>query len=462
MSRARRASRDDGQVSPTSTTAAGRGPLSPSSTTSSVSVPDRRLSDLTNYRRDLAAIDGSQGGGSRNASIGGSAGGGISLASTSSYAAPWMSMGGSVPSRGLPTSFYNDSSDSLSVASQLSPALPSSATFGGASASSASASAAPFHAGAPSAAAAGLAGPARPFAAPQPPLGPGAPHESPDAAYFSPDARRPSVASVTTTASSQGSKASVTRGGFRKLQGFFGEEFPGRDSSESSLPISLGKDQRSRSYSHTRPSHRDRNYSNATDPRDASPSSSRPRTPVPAPEVVPFLYQDNTVRAVHRLPVLPLAGFSPRSRASLPPGEATTLHAAQQLKRFCLVLPVPTPSGLQCALHQCCLPTVRRCGRCGRCSHPVPPARLRPPRLPSQRPPSPPARLSSHLSPGLTLITTGHCAVRRGARPRFHDRARPRTIRQHRKHNVTGAAQVLLVCAIRRRAPPGPPLPPPQ
>ncbi|OAQ91632.1 adenylate cyclase [Purpureocillium lilacinum] len=290
----RRASRDDGQVSPTSTTAAGRGPLSPSSTTSSVSVPDRRLSDLTNYRRDLAAIDGSQGGGSRNASIGGSAGGGISLASTSSYAAPWMSMGGSVPSRGLPTSFYNDSSDSLSVASQLSPALPSSATFGGASASSASASAAPFHAGAPSAAAAGLAGPARPFAAPQPPLGPGAPHESPDAAYFSPDARRPSVASVTTTASSQGSKASVTRGGFRKLQGFFGEEFPGRDSSESSLPISLGKDQRSRSYSHTRPSHRDRNYSNATDPRDASPSSSRPRTPVPAPEVVPFLYQDNT------------------------------------------------------------------------------------------------------------------------------------------------------------------------
>ncbi|KAL3961787.1 hypothetical protein ACCO45_003310 [Purpureocillium lilacinum] len=202
--------------------------------------------------------------------------------------------GGSVPSRGLPTSFYNDSSDSLSVASQLSPALPSSATFGGASASSASASAAPFHAGAPSAAAAGLAGPARPFAAPQPPLGPGAPHESPDAAYFSPDARRPSVASVTTTASSQGSKASVTRGGFRKLQGFFGEEFPGRDSSESSLPISLGKDQRSRSYSHTRPSHRDRNYSNATDPRDASPSSSRPRTPVPAPEVVPFLYQDNT------------------------------------------------------------------------------------------------------------------------------------------------------------------------
>ncbi|UNI15108.1 Adenylate cyclase [Purpureocillium takamizusanense] len=311
MSRARRASGDDGQVSPTSTSAAaGRGALSPSSTTSNVSVPDRRLSDLTNYRRELAAIDGAQGG-SRNASIGGSAGGGISLASTSSHATPWMSQpgsasmsGGGQPSRGLPTSFYNDSSDSLSVTSQLSPTLPSSATFGGGGGGGASSSAPPLYAGA--AAAAAAAGPARPFAAPPGSasgsgsgchgglqLLPGS-HDSPDAAYFSPDGRRPSVASVTTTASSQGSKTSVTRGGFRKLQGFFGEEFPGRDSSESSLPISLGKDQRSRSYSHTRPSHRDRNYSNATDPRDPSPSSSRPRTPVPAPEVVPFLYQDNT------------------------------------------------------------------------------------------------------------------------------------------------------------------------
>lgn len=115
--------------------------------------------------------------------------------------------------------------------------------------------------------------------------------------FYSPNDRRPSEASVTTTASSTGSKASGHRGNMRKLQGFFGEEFPGRDSSESSLPTSyMGKDQRSRSYSHTRPTHRDRNYSNATDhTRDASPASSRPRTPVPAPEVVPFLYQDNNV-----------------------------------------------------------------------------------------------------------------------------------------------------------------------
>lgn len=121
-------------------------------------------------------------------------------------------------------------------------------------------------------------------------------HDSPDH-FYSPNDRRPSEASVTTTASSTGSKASGHRGNMRKLQGFFGEEFPGRDSSESSLPTSyMGKDQRSRSYSHTRPTHRDRNYSNATDhTRDASPASSRPRTPVPAPEVVPFLYQDNNV-----------------------------------------------------------------------------------------------------------------------------------------------------------------------
>lgn len=154
----------------------------------------------------------------------------------------------------MPTSFYNDSSDNLSLASQLSPGYPSNARAG---------------------------------------ANQGA-QDSPDAPYFN-DGRRPSAASIL-TASSTGSKTSLTRGGFRKLQGFFGEEFPGRDSSESSLPTSLmGKD-RQRSYSHSRPTQRDRNYSNATDhTRDASPSSSRPRTPVPDPEVVPFLFQDTNV-----------------------------------------------------------------------------------------------------------------------------------------------------------------------
>ena len=122
--------------------------------------------------------------------------------------------------------------------------------------------------------------------------------DSPDAAaygYFNDD-RRPSVAS-TTTASSQGSKNSASRGGLKKLQGFFGEDNPGREGregSESSLPI-LPTQKEQRSYSFNRP-RRERNHSNATDitreTREASPSSSRPRTPIPSSDVVPFLYQE--------------------------------------------------------------------------------------------------------------------------------------------------------------------------
>lgn len=186
----------------------------------------RRLSDLTNYRRDLAVLDPLRG-----------------HSNPSNY----------------PASLVDESADTMSLFSQYSAGLHGLGSRTGASSSL------------------GL-------------------QDSPEHLY-SPNDRRPSEASVTTTASSTGSKASGHRGNMRKLQGFFGEEFPGRDSSESSLPTSyMGKDQRSRSYSHTRPTHRDRNYSNATDhTRDASPASSRPRTPVPAPEVVPFLYQDNNV-----------------------------------------------------------------------------------------------------------------------------------------------------------------------
>ncbi|KAM4059472.1 protein phosphatase 2C domain-containing protein [Hirsutella rhossiliensis] len=237
---------DDGQVSPTSATAT-RGPLSPSSPSFHMSgPPDRRASDLANYRRDLAVLEHSRS----------SAGAGAAQNSNANVA-PWASNGPPPPPppKGPATSFYDDSSDSLSLASQFSPGLPSASHRHG-----------PVPSGNP---------------------------ESPDMPYFNSDGRRPSIASITTTASSQGSRTSGTRGGFRKLQGFFGEEFPGRDSSESSLPMSVaGKDQRTRSYSHTRPNPRDRNYSNATDPRDASPASSRPRTP--KPEVVPFLYQDNS------------------------------------------------------------------------------------------------------------------------------------------------------------------------
>ncbi|KAM0514663.1 hypothetical protein ACHAPE_006659 [Trichoderma viride] len=211
---------DDLQISPTTSTATTRGAISPTTSRES----GRRLSDLTNYRRDLAVLDPLRG-----------------HSNPSNY----------------PASLLDESADTMSLFSQYSAGLHGLGSRTGASSSL------------------GL-------------------HDSPEHLY-SPNDRRPSEASVTTTASSTGSKASGHRGNMRKLQGFFGEEFPGRDSSESSLPSYMGKDQRSRSYSHTRPTHRDRNYSNATDhTRDASPASSRPRTPVPAPEVVPFLYQDNT------------------------------------------------------------------------------------------------------------------------------------------------------------------------
>lgn len=184
-----------------------------------------------------------------------------------SHVAPWVAAAGigapatsSSAAAAPSTTFYNDSSDNLSMGPPLSPVLPAGAR-----------------------------------SRPQPSQTGAGGIDSPDLAYFS-DERRPSIASVTTTASSQGSKASGQRGGIRKLQLFFGEEFPGRDSSDSSLTqAGPGKEHRSQSYSHSRPQ-RDRNHSNATDhTRDASPSSSRPRTPVPAPEVVPFLYQEADV-----------------------------------------------------------------------------------------------------------------------------------------------------------------------
>jgi adenylate cyclase len=148
------------------------------------------------------------------------------------------------------TSFYNDSSDNLSTPSQLSPAY--------------------------------RLGPTRPGQTPS--------NDSFDTAYFD-ERRRPSIASIT-TASSQGSKNSSSRGGLKKLQGFFGEEFPGRDSSETSLPAAPPHTKEQRSYSFGRP-RRGRNDSNATDhTREPSPTSSRPRTPVPSSDVVPFLYQE--------------------------------------------------------------------------------------------------------------------------------------------------------------------------
>lgn len=209
------------------------------------------MTDFGNYRRDLAVLETS---GGRIPQIQHNPP--TALASPNQVA-PWMSTNGTAgtPTSAFGTTFYNDSSDNLSQASQLSPAFRPGTGFTGYTNAS----------------------------------------DSPAEAEFA-DERRPSVASVT-TASSTGSKSSVSRGGIhKKLQTFFGEDFPGRDGSDTSLPshASHGKEVRSHSFAR---SQRERNLSSATDitQRDASPGPSRPRTPVPSSDVVPFLYQDSQV-----------------------------------------------------------------------------------------------------------------------------------------------------------------------
>ncbi|KAM0332115.1 hypothetical protein ACHAQA_002387 [Verticillium albo-atrum] len=256
-----------------SAAAAARSATMPVSTPSNAPLStrrnSRRISDLQNYRRDLAVLDSS---GGRLPQIQHSPPSGHP--SSMAQVAPWMTGGGDDDNAGagtgagsgvghgpltpqdgpIPTSFYNDSSDNLSSASPLSPVFRQT--------------------------------PVRPM-----PSFP--PHDAHDIAPFENDDRRPSLASIATSSSTGSRNSGVRRGGMQKLQGFFGEQFPGRDSSETSLQSSLTGKDRSRSYSHSRPT-RERNYSNATDhTRDASPASSRPRTPVPAPEVVPFLYQNS-------------------------------------------------------------------------------------------------------------------------------------------------------------------------
>lgn len=275
----RRSSKDDNQVSPTSTTAGGaRFTLSPGSATSNSSSyhrDHRLMSDFSNYRRDLAVLETS--GGRPIPQIQHNPPTAVSI----SQVAPWMTSsngGSSTPSSGHlggggsgggaggSLAYYNDSTDNLSLGSQLSPGFRSG-------------------------------GHGRSVQTPN------SNNDSPDIAYFG-DERRPSLASVT-TASSQGSRSSTNRGGLRKLQGFFGEEFPGRDGAidtpthghQGQLPPVPGKEHRSHSYSNHHRPHRERNFSNATDHgRESSPSGSRPRTPLPSSDVVPFLYQEVDVR----------------------------------------------------------------------------------------------------------------------------------------------------------------------
>ena len=238
---------NDDPVSPT--TAAPQTIISSTSISPTLPQRDHRMTDFGNYRRDLSVLETS---GNRIPHIHHNPP--TATASSPNQIAPWMSANvpNATPSSAFTTSFYNDSSDNLSQGSQLSPGFrPGNAYTGN-------------H----------------------------AINDSPADNYFGDaEERRPSVVSTSST----GSKSSAGRGAgiHKKLHSFFGEDFSGKDGSDTSLP-SHGKDTRSHSFAR---SHRDRKYSSATDqtPREASPAPSRPRTPVPSSDVVPFLYQDSQV-----------------------------------------------------------------------------------------------------------------------------------------------------------------------
>jgi adenylate cyclase len=138
------------------------------------------------------------------------------------------------------------------------------------------------------------------------------PGSSQDDVGFPGEDRRPSIASATTV-SSIGSKSSVGMGFHKKLQGFFGDEFPetevSRHNSESSLPpaamyrpggpMDAAAAQRARNRNN---SFNNSNIGANANPnnqqlaisRPASPASfSRPRTPHSS-EVTPWEFQDFT------------------------------------------------------------------------------------------------------------------------------------------------------------------------
>jgi adenylate cyclase len=93
--------------------------------------------------------------------------------------------------------------------------------------------------------------------------------------YFPDETRRPSVASVITNASSTGSKSSVGRSICKRIFGSGEISGDSAVSSDSSIPPTVTTPRTQ--YGFQGP---------------GTPTSSRPRTPLPSAEVVPFLYQD--------------------------------------------------------------------------------------------------------------------------------------------------------------------------
>ena len=128
-------------------------------------------------------------------------------------------------------------------------------------------------------------------------LGHTANSESPDPVFLNND-RRPSLASATTIDSQNSlSKTNTSKGQpYKKAAGFFGDEYrQSPRSSDVSIPSTLQREQTASSWHGSKHASRDEG-------RPISPSSSRPRTPLPSSDVVPWLFQDFTVslsRFVH-------------------------------------------------------------------------------------------------------------------------------------------------------------------
>jgi adenylate cyclase len=127
-----------------------------------------------------------------------------------------------------------------------------------------------------------------------------------DMGAFTGEDRRPSIASATTVSSSN-SKSSVGRNFQKKLQGFFGEDFPGlenvKQNSDPSLPAAATANssviaQRARNRNNSI-----QNNNNLEMSRPISPASfSRPQTPHTS-EVTPWEFQDVNNKVCHMFSV---------------------------------------------------------------------------------------------------------------------------------------------------------------
>lgn len=232
----------DQEVSPSSHTPV---PGSRDAIPSNIAPWDEPNPNFRNYRRDLRVLDTGGGGGKGNQipSISKQPPTAVSPNNTP----PWVTKNVVMPTSVF-GSFFNDSSDDIA---QISPGFrPGSSSYG--------------------------------------------------EQYPSED-RRPSVASATTVSSS-GSKSSVGRGFHKKLQGFFGEEFPGVESnSRQNSDMSLPPEARLPQDSTQNARKRNNSVNEAARSRPSSPASfSRPRTPMASSEVTPWEYQNSKVS----LPIL--------------------------------------------------------------------------------------------------------------------------------------------------------------